>query len=213
MNRKASLMIVVLILAAALLCGCGGDKLKPARDALQKSGVLKPFFNSPVEDLAYPNMPFADRVAQCVVEIDRDALMVTDENGYQSLAEGRITEPVYTVCYNDEILGKASAGFTSAKAEGGRFTDEDALTKGTLIFMVSDSANQQVYRNKKDQTVVGQQERLTVYLYDIASGKLFGTESFVGEDLENRYEKFPATDTFVNSVRMDEVNAWIDSYR
>ena len=98
-------------------------------------------------------------------------------------------------------------------AQGGGFSDPDALTKGTPVFIASRQGAKRVYRDEKQRSFYGEQEKLEVYLYDIASGKVFAHKTFWGEDLKNRYEKYRGAETFVNYADMKAVEAWLDGYR
>lgn len=200
-------IVIALMLAAAvfLLTGCGG--LGKEVSALEKSGILEHFFGD-----YYPETPFGKDTRSCAVNPDR-TLDNTDGNGGKKYEECKIVEPVYVVKYRDDILGLKSRGFTSATAEGGSYSDPDALTKGTLVFMASRGGSTKVYHDEKQRTVVGEVESMTVYLYNIEAGVIFDERTFQGDALANQYTKAMGTEAFVNSVHMDEVNEWIDSHR
>lgn len=191
--------IVLLLVLVILLTGCGkgsGGSVKDAEEALARSGVRDVFFSKPDD----PNY----------LKIDLESSYIYDEDNHYHYPELKIQSPVYTMVFDDY----GGQRFSSAKAEGASFKDEDAMTSGTLIFMVSRHRNTKVYHNKKEETVVGYEEFLRVYLYDLSSKKFFADKTFYGEELKDSYDDFPSSkNSFINKADMDEVNAWIDTYR
>ena len=185
--KKTASLFLVLILATALLAGCGGNPVKAATDALEKSGLRSAFFSRPdMPDYLSPEYDIGD-----------------------PLPDIKVSTPIYRIEYDDSGSGR----FTSASAEGGKFTDADAMTKGTLVFMVSRDHSTKVYNDKKGNTFRGDQESLRVYLYDIDSRQFFGEKTFYGEPLENSYSNYRGPALFVNRADRKEVEAWIDTFR
>lgn len=186
--KKRALLALALIAALVLLAGCGGgNPTKEAEEALERSGLRPVFFSR-------ADMP--------------DYLSLDYQFG--DLATGiKISAPVYRMQYDDTGSGR----FSSASADGGKFTDADAMTKGTLVFMVSRDASSKVYRDSRDKTVRGDQESLRVYLFDIESRRFFGDKTFYGEPLQDSYDSYSGDGSFVNRADREEVEAWIDTFR
>lgn len=184
--RKNLCLILALLLAAAVLAACGGDPVKEASDALERSGLRPVFFSR-------PDLP--------------DYLSIDLEIPYDSSL--KISAPVYRIEYDDSGSGR----FSSASAEGGKFTDADAMTKGTLVFMLSRSSSAKVYHDSRDNTVRGDQESLRVYLFDIESRRFIAETTFYGEPLKDSYDNYPGGGSFLNRADRKEVEAWIDTFR
>ena len=185
--KKTASLLLALLLATALLAGCGGDPVKAATDALERRGVRSAFFSRPdMPDYLSPEYDLGD-----------------------PLADIRLSSPVYRIEYDDSGSGR----FTSASAEGGKFTDADAMTKGTLVFMRSRDYSTKVYNNEKGKTYRGDQEELRVYLYDLESRQFFGDMTFYGEPLQDSYANYHGPELFINRADRKEVEAWIDTFR
>jgi|GEM_PF-5244715 len=115
-----------------------------------------------------------------------------------------VTEPIYTVRW--------TWGKPYLDAAEGDFSAEDALTRGTLVFLNSEFRDWKNYKDKRGEAVIGHRETLQVYLYDLETGTVFASAYFYGEPLKDSYDAYSGAHEFYHYADMDEVRAWIDSY-
>lgn len=195
MKKRVSLLLAVLLLAAALLCvGCGksaaGNVPAKTLSALENSGLLAPFVEKSGDSYKwlYPTK------------------LVVSDSGLS------VSDPVYYIRWHRDGTLYPRGSFSNAEAVNGSFSDADALTKGTFVFICSEYLSKS-YRSPKGEDIIGYRETQEVYLCDIASGTVFASKTFHGEELQSSYEDYGKGREFYNSVDPAEVKAWVESMR
>ena len=103
--------------------------------------------------------------------------------------------------------------FLSAKAEEGSFKDDDALTKGTLVFMEPYIYRSQIYADQKGNHYYGTQESVIVYLYDLSSGNFIAKKKFYGKELKDQELFSDSENSFENKASRAEIKDWVNSLR
>ena len=181
------------------------NSIEQAKAALEKSGVRDVFFE--------PFTFYEDQGTTPPKDHYPYSLHIREDKYYDNFKslnnpDLRVQSPVYTL----EWL-QSGKRFLSAEAEGGSFKDDDALTKGTLVFMDTETYRSQIYADEKGNHFYVTQEAVRVYVYDLTSGNFIAEKKFYGKELED-VELFTGPDnSFEHKVNREVISDWIDSLR
>lgn len=182
--KKAIFLIVILCIVFVMLPSCSNDE--NSKELVRNSGVLS---------------VFAKEDGKGLYEIDRKVKIVQDA-GIHSLTVRYLITFNYTASTNYEL--------GMVEAEGIKLTDEKAFKAGTVAFIVKDKSSPKIYRKDNGDTVRGEQEIATVYVYDIETDTFFGQKRFAGDSLDDTYENYRGGDIFINKINYSEIRSYLD---
>lgn len=204
----ARVMAVFLFGVMSLsLVSCGGSKNKDieyAKAALERSGVRDVLFE--------PDTFYEDQGVKPPKDYYPYSFHIQEEKYYDGMSlnnpELRVQSPLYYL----EWL-QSGHRFLSAKAEEGSFKDDDALTKGTLVFLEPDIHDSKIYADEKGSHFYGTQESVTVYLYDLSTGNFIAKKKFYGKELSDQEIFSDSENSFENKASREAIKDWVNSMR
>lgn len=213
-EENEAMKLFARILAAFLsgvvglsLVSCGGGKNKDieyAKAALERSGVRDVFFE--------PDTFYEDQGVKLPKNHYPYSFHIKEEKYYGGMTLDNPELKVQSPLYYLEWLQSGNR-FLSAKAEEGSFKDEDALTKGTLVFMKPSIYRSQIYADQKGNHYYGTQECVIVYLYDLSSGNFIAKKKFYGKELKDQEMFSDSENSFENKASREEIKEWVNSLR
>ena len=213
-EENEAMKLFARILAAFLagvvglsLVSCGGGKNKDieyAKAALERSGVRDVFFE--------PDNFYEDQGVKPPKNYYPYSFHIKEDKYYGGMTLDNPELKVQSPLYYLEWLQSGNR-FLSAKAEEGSFKDDDALTKGTLVFMEPYIYRSQIYADQKGNHYYGTQESVIVYLYDLSSGNFIAKKKFYGKELRDQEMFSDSENSFENKASREEIKDWVNSLR
>ena len=205
---KRIMAALLAVAVSPLLISCGGGKEKTieyAKSALERSGVREIFFE--------PDTFCEDQGVKPPKGYYPFSLHIREDKYYDKFdsldnPDLRVQSPVYYLEWN-----QSGHQFTSARTEEGSFKDDDALTKGTLVFMDCNTYRSQYYQDQKGNHFYGTQESVRVYLYDLSSEQFIADKKFYGAELKDQEYYSGPDNSFRNNADRKAIDEWVNSLR